>query len=504
MKTRVMGLFLCILCSVLLYFSSIVSTVDSEPLGVYQVYLNGEKIGLIESKDDLLELIDTEQAELRKAYGVDKVYPPSGLDIEKIYTYNDEIVNTETIYNRIKDSEPFTIEGYVAKIIYTEDKVINDDKIVHAGEPVYINMLDKDILETSLYNTAAAFIGTEDLKKFEDGLQEEITETGSKITSVYFQETITVKKDLVSTKDYIFKDVDELSKYLLYGTLEDQEKYTTKDGENLDAIADAHSLNIEELMIANPQYSTPNVLLSAGEQINIGLISPIINIVYRKTVVEDVEVSYKTEKVKDNTKYTSYKQTTQNGSNGITRITQDIKYINGEIQNLNIVQRDVLVPPVNEIITVGTKTYGGGSYEGFVSTEGNDNWSWPTISPFVITSRYKWRWGRQHQGIDISGTGHGSPIFAVNSGLVYKVNYDSSQSSGLSITIDHGNGYVTQYMHLSKILVSQGQVIERGQRVGLMGNTGASTGTHLHLGVWRGRPYEGGIPLDPCASIFSC
>ena len=60
-------------------------------------------------------------------------------------------------------------------------------------------------------------------------------------------------------------------------------------------------------------------------------------------------------------------------------------------------------------------------------------------------------------------------------------------------------------MHLSRILVKAGDTITREQKIGLMGSSGSSTGTHLHLGVFKGgRPYQGGVAVDPCASIFSC
>lgn len=503
MKGKILGFFITVIFSILLFFVGIDSRIEGSPVEVYQVYLDGEKIGLIANKEELLNLIDTEQIEIKEKYQVDKVFPPDGLDIKKIYTYDDDIVDCISIYNKIKDIEPFTIEGYKATITYTEEKIINDGEIVKPGDPVYLYMLDKNIFEESLYNVAKSFLGSDELTKYENNTQKEITDTGENITSVYFEETMTIKKDLVSTEEYIFSSTEELSKYLLYGTVEEQKKYYIKEGEDLETIADDNSLNIEELLIANPQFTSANVLLTPGEEVSVGLISPLISVAYRKTVVVDNDEHYKTQVIKDSTKYNDYKQVQTYGQNGINRITQDVKYINGEIQSLVIVGTEVIKEPINQVEVHGTKSYGGGNYY-YQNTQGNSDWSWPTISPFVITSRYKWRWGRQHQGIDISGCGYGSPIYAVRGGTVSYVNYNRSKSEGLSVYIDHGNGYVTQYMHLSKILVSQGQQVSREQKIGLMGCTGSCTGTHLHLGVWIGQPYRGGQVLDPCASIFKC
>ena len=91
MKGNILGLFLTVLVCALLFFCNIGKEYASNPKEVYQVYLNGDKIGLIKSKDKFLNMIDTEQEALRNQYGVDKVYPPDGLDIKKLYTYNDDI-----------------------------------------------------------------------------------------------------------------------------------------------------------------------------------------------------------------------------------------------------------------------------------------------------------------------------------------------------------------------------------------------------------------------------
>ncbi|MDE6292578.1 MAG: M23 family metallopeptidase, partial [Bacilli bacterium] len=320
--------------------------------------------------------------------------------------------------------------------------------------------------------------------------------------SVYFQETITVKKDLISTEEFIFEDVETLSQYLLFGTLDKQKSYITKEGENLDAIAEANNLNIEELLIANPQYPAANILLSPGEVVNVGLIDPLVSVVYRKTVVEDIKINPKTVYVDDKSKYEDYEETTTEGNAGLTRVTQEIKYVNGEIQSLQITGRDVITPTVDKVITRGTKKLGNG----FVYVPaGNTNWSWPTISPYVITSGFKWRWGRMHTGIDISGTGYGSPIFAAQKGTVYQISYDKHSSVGLAVFIDHGNGYITIYMHLSKILVHEGEQVSREQKIGLMGKTGNATGTHLHFSVVVGGiPWQGGTFVDPCKVAFKC
>ncbi len=504
MKERIWGLLILIVVSAVLFFAGMDNRVLGDPIEAYQVYLDGEKIGLIKSKDDFLSLIDREQEALKKRYNVSKVYPPNGLDIKKVYTYETEMVSEESIYDSIKDVEPFTIDGYTVTITYNPETLYEDGTQKHPEGVKKVYLLEKSLIKDALYNVAAAFIGEENVDKYNKGTQIEIEDTGEIINSIYFDDTITVKKDLISTEEYIFDDVSSLSRYLLYGTLANQKTYTTQVGENLQAIATANQLNIEELLIANPQYKSANVLLAEGEKINIGLINPLVNVVYRKTDVRKVDIAYTTEYKSDDTKPKSYKAVTTKGQKGQSKITQEIRYINGEIQSLQITSSETISPVVNEVITVGTKEGSGSTH--YNTTLGNDDYFWPTLVPFTIGTRFEWRWGKHHDGIDIYGTGHGSPIFAVHDGTVYRTNYNTKASTGIAVYIDHGNNYYTIYMHLSKILVKEGQKVKKGQQVGKMGNTGNSYGTHLHLAVFTGAPpYSmNSKAVDPCKTIFTC
>jgi murein DD-endopeptidase MepM/ murein hydrolase activator NlpD len=87
----------------------------------------------------------------------------------------------------------------------------------------------------------------------------------------------------------------------------------------------------------------------------------------------------------------------------------------------------------------------------------------------------------RHLGLDI--TGHsGTPIYATGHGIVTRAEV-SIFGYGRYVEVDHGFGYKTRYAHLRKITVKEGQKVKRGEVVGLMGNTGRSTGTHLHYEV---------------------
>ncbi|WP_415393846.1 DUF5930 domain-containing protein [Paracoccus sp. SJTW-4] len=104
----------------------------------------------------------------------------------------------------------------------------------------------------------------------------------------------------------------------------------------------------------------------------------------------------------------------------------------------------------------------------------------PVKSAFRFSSHYGARWGRQHQGIDMAAP-VGTPVFATGDGVVVFAGWQ--RGYGNLIKIKHELGTETRYAHLSKIRVKQGQRVSRNTLIGDIGNTGRSTGPHLHYEV---------------------
>lgn len=117
---------------------------------------------------------------------------------------------------------------------------------------------------------------------------------------------------------------------------------------------------------------------------------------------------------------------------------------------------------------------------------GTGQFVWPTNG--IITQYYSW----YHPGDDIANN-TGTPILAADSGrVILAISGGYNGGWGSYIKIDHGNGYVTQYAHLSELLVNVGQDVSRGQQIGRMGSTGRSTGPHLDF-----RIYNRGAAVNP-------
>lgn len=113
---------------------------------------------------------------------------------------------------------------------------------------------------------------------------------------------------------------------------------------------------------------------------------------------------------------------------------------------------------------------------------------WPATG--VITTYFS-GW---HNGIDIANS-TGTLVHAAQSGAVTYSGWDNT-GYGYMVRIDHGNGLQSLYGHASKLLVSVGQTVNKGDVIMLMGSTGNSTGPHVHFSVFRGAGYSALNPLQ--------
>ncbi len=142
-------------------------------------------------------------------------------------------------------------------------------------------------------------------------------------------------------------------------------------------------------------------------------------------------------------------------------------------------------------------SYSGGS-AGSSNTVAGVDWLVP-ISYTAFTSAFGWRthpiYGdrRFHKGVDLAAP-TGTPIYATRSGVVTATTYDSS--SGYYVIIDHQDGFSSRYLHMTHYIVSPGQYVYAGQKIGECGSTGGSTGPHLHFGI-----YLNGSPVNPANYI---
>lgn len=452
-----------------------------KPQELYRVYLNGKSIGLIKSKDKLNDYINEEQRELKEKYSVDAVYAPKSLYISKYNSYDDRTMSEEDLYSLIKNTEEFTIKGYVITIEKEND------------EDIKINVLNKEAFKNAVNTVVKAFVDNDELEVFLSGEEVVLKGVGKKIEDLYIKENIKIKEAFIPSNELILSDEKEITKYLLFGDEITEKYYKVKAGDTVESIAEANKLAVEELLVVNQNLKSKNSILSIGQEVSVALISPVITVVEEEHSVEEQEIAYTTEYEYDGTKSYGTRIVKQEGKNGKQIVTFKIKYENGEVKNALISDTEKINEVINKIIVIGTKS-NITIDPSTIPTSGD--WYWPTLRPSYVSSGYGWRWGAFHDAIDITGTGHGSPIFAANNGVVYRVFYEPI--GGYQIQIAHENDVYTWYAHLSAQYVKAGDVVKRGQKIGTMGCTGsACTGTHLHFATYKGPPGRGGYHFNP-------
>lgn len=442
---------------------------NKSPNTYYKIYLNDEVIGVIQSKAKLLKYIDAESETIKKKYNVSNVNPPNGLIIEELTSYKQKVDDIEEIYRKIIDKADLTIEGYQITIKKDDNSIT-------------IYTTKEDILKTATVDFIKTFVGSDRYDAYVLNTQKEINKTGSIIENVYIQNDITIKKTNIPVSKKIFSTSAELSNYLLYGENTDIKEYVVKIGDTISSVSLANQISTEEFLIANTGFTDKTNLLHVGEVVTIAVPNPQIQVVVEEYQVVDKDSAFKTEERYDSELYVGTSKVVQEGKSGIIRVSQNVQTVNGSITYIEPVSREEIKQPIPKIVILGSLP---------VPNVGDlHNWGWPTLSGYTLTDDFEWRTNpitgkrEHHSGIDISGTGYGSPIYAANNGTI--ITKKIQNDYGYYITINHNNGYWTLYAHMSRFAnVNVGDTVMRGQIIGYMGSTGWATGPHLHFEVWK-------------------
>lgn len=447
----------------------------------YNVYFDGNKIGVISSKDQLLSYIESKQEQIRNNLSVSNVYIPNGINIERVVGYIEDIDSIEKVYNEMGKYADFTVDA-------VQVTIRNDDSV----NKFYIT--DRNLLDSAIESVIKTFVGIDNYNNYKNGTQQKLTDDGTYINSVYLDNDITVKECKISVKEKIYNNVEEIAQYLMYGTDAKHKIYVTSLGDTIENIAFKNEISAEEFFMANPTFTSANSLIYPGQEVTISVLNPQIKVVVEQNVIENTVLQYKTVESIDENKAIGYTSVLKDGENGILKVSQTEKLINGTSVYVEPISKEIVKPAVDKIIIKGGKKVSGvGSLT---------DWVWPTDSGWSITSKFSYRINpvtskrELHGAIDIAGTGYGSPIYAANNGVVTDKTYNNT--AGNHIIINHNNGYYTQYNHMSRFAdISIGQTVEKGQIIGYVGMTGQATGPHLHFAVWVGKPWGGGYRIDP-------
>ncbi|MDO4963083.1 MAG: peptidoglycan DD-metalloendopeptidase family protein [bacterium] len=403
-------------------------------------------------------------------YGyTEDIYTPNGIKIKKNYTYDTNIMTVPDIYKKIIEKKSCTIAGYKFTIKSADDT--KDD--------IEIYTIDTDIFNDAIEELITIFVDEDKYESYKKDNQQEITSTGSVIENIYVNEEIVYKAMNISIGEKIYTNSKDLSNYLLRGSDFKENIVQVSSGDSIESLAFNNQISVQEFLIFNPQYTSRNNLLVPGEDVVISTIDPKIQIVVENYEVIDKDVAFSTVEEYDSSLNQGSMVVKQEGENGLERVSQNVKSINGEITYVDPVDKQILKPSISKIINIGTK---------YVPNVGSTtSWGWPTNSGYTLSSYYGYRpmifGSNWHSGLDIAGTGYGSPIYASNNGVI--ITREWHYSYGWYIVIDHNNGYYTAYAHMSRFSdeFSVGSTVSRGDTIGYVGTSGSASGPHLHYEI---------------------
>lgn len=290
-------------------------------------------------------------------------------------------------------------------------------------------------------------------------------EEDSNIKEVNFLQNVKIVKKVSPL--FAIEDKKEILSLIQKGNKE-IETHIVEPGENYWTIADKYNISIDNLIKVNKEKNPENI--HPGDKINIVALKPLMTVKtveeteYEKEIEYDLKVEY------DETMYKNEKKIKTKGTPGKSRVVEKIIKHNGIEVDRQIVKEEIISKPTDKLIVKGTKQRPVTIASGYFTT--------PTRGS--ISSRFGQRWGRMHKGVDIAAK-IGTPIKAADGGTV--TYSDNRGNYGKLVEINHGNGYVTRYGHCSKLYVNRGEKVYKGQIIALVGNTGRTTGPHLHFEV---------------------
>lgn len=252
--------------------------------------------------------------------------------------------------------------------------------------------------------------------------------------------------------------------------IEERWRYTVKEGDTLWDIAASQDLSVEDVIAANPGMNPDR--LSIGQVIRLRREKAVLTVVQEYETAKIEQIPFPREIRYDTSLHHGQVKVVQYGQPGKKEIRYAVTVENGVEVSRKVIATRQLVAPVKQVERRGSR------YLLASRGEGRANLGWPLSGP--ILSGYGMRWGRMHTGLDI-GSSYGVRVGAAGSGTVIRAGWYGGY--GRTVDVDHGDGVVTRYAHLSGINVGIGEAVGRGQVIGSVGSSGHSYGPHLHFEV---------------------
>ena len=484
-----------IACFIIMFAFPWVGSALGDDTGYYVLMLDGEEIGAAPSKEIIEEAVLNARLKLNEEAD-SIVYVEPAIEIleeNRLFGSMEMEENLEDkIYTTLKESSGLTkTQAYVVSIDGFTVTLENKEEIVDLLEAAKANYdpngeFEVDLSETSegvfsavtynitkvvkVENDASTVMASEDASVAVES--DPTSGENDGLLALSFGEQIEILETCVDEESIMSLEeaINAVTK-----ESESNQIYEVQSGDSLSVIASKFSLSLEKLLAINPGLSATSII-GIGDQITVTVPEPELSVILVEEKTYEESYSADVVYIDDNTMYKGQQVVIDQGTPGYRKVTADITYRNGEETGRVIVAQSLISESTPKVIKRGTLTpptyvkplYGGS-----------------------ISSYFGYRWGRLHEGVDF-WVPTGSAVFAACDGVVVSAGW--SGGYGYCITIRHADGKETRYAHLSSIYVSAGQSVDQYQTIGLSGNSGRSTGPHLHFEVRiNGSPVN---PLD--------
>lgn len=402
----------------------------------YEYAYNGRTLGIVKEQRDVLEILEMVSEELSLEYGSSIVIDPeTDITFKPVISYGKDIDDADTVLRRFTymgdiQAQAFVIVADGERIATVESEKIAQD-VLDSIKAMYTKDSDAEYkyvgfaedVKVEPYNTTLANVSSKSatLKKIKSGGQQEVT-------------------------------------------------YTVKSGDTLYGICDKLGVTLQELKKMNPKIKD-TMTLHAGDKFVTQQEIPLITVETVEVSVFAEAIDYKTVTKKSSKYYKGETVVTQAGKKGKARVTARLTKHNGVTVDREDLSVETIKKPVNKIVVKGTKAV--------PAKKGTGTFMRPVN--VGVYAGYGMRWGRMHYGLDYAAP-TGTPIYAADGGTVTSAGW--SGAYGYTVVIDHGANKKTLYAHCSRLFVSAGTKVYKGQHIAAVGSTGRSTGPHCHFEIF--------------------
>lgn len=415
---------------------------------LYHVYVDEQEIGVVDNK----ELVKSWQSQY----------------LQKLQSKNDSIIlvakNTITFVeeSRYKGKyDNYQVLGSLSEILEVEAKGI----LVYVDGQAIGIVKDMFAFNNAIASIKQAYIPKVEKNTIVAANYLERRETDQQLYSITFKEKIDTVETTVAPDKIIS---EEKLTSLLKNGIKQEKLYIVGSNESIDEILHKFKMTFEELADLNPDIKKGN--LQEGEEITVYESTPFLTVETQENLFQTERIPYRRVYIYDDTMYFNESKVLKEGFEGKKEVEYALIKENGVLKEIKIIGDKLITAPVNEIVVQGTME---------IPPTGSGILAWPT-NEGTITSFYGQRWGSFHNGIDIAGT-DSSEVFSADNGTIIFAGWKNGY--GKTVIIDHRNGTHTLYAHMNEITVNKGDLIAKGQKIGMMGSTGRATGVHLHFEI---------------------